>query len=352
MKKVRLGLVGCGKMAINHAQSFESLKDIMELSCVCDIDKEAAEAMGKRVGTDKVFTDYRDMLPYVDAVLAVLPHEIHFEVGMFFIENKKHVLMEKPLCINEKECFDMVHAAEKHKVKLMTAYCVRYLDPVLKMKECVDNGLIGDVFHMSIWTEQRTLMKRCSIKDLGGGQLFSHGCHYIDILLWFLGKPVRGCHLGTNLGTPKMEREGTSDVVIEFESGALGYHMGTWGAVGTRHGWEFQIHGTKGMLAYSKGGEYGGKVVLYTNLGTQEQIHNEEENHTDIEILWSTDEPYGKKTAGEIRHFCECILDDKAPLTTGYDSIQGLRVIWKLYEAEEKGVIADLRGLGLGELCE
>ncbi len=350
MGKLRLGIIGCGKMTVNHGQSFKKnpeINDILDVTCVCDIIPEQAEAAKESYGAQYAFTDYKDMLDYVDAVLVVLPHDVHFECGMFFVQNKKHVLMEKPLCIKDEECVALKKAAEENGVKLMTAYCVRYYPQVLEMKKFIDEGLIGDVFHMSIWTEQWTKgadPTRWLNARGGGGQLFRHGCHYIDILLWFLGKPVRGYHIGNNFATPWLEGEGTSDVVIEFESGAIGYHMGTWGAVGTRHGWEIQIHGTKGMLAYSKIGEYGGKVVLYKNIGNK-KFHNEDPNATDIEILWETDDIFGKKTAPEVIHFADCIINDKEPNTNAHQSIQGLRVIRKLYEAEKNGTIADLRGL-------
>ncbi len=352
MSRLRLGIIGCGSMTQNHEQSFDSLKDVVEVTCTCDVYEDRAKEAAEILHAPHYMTDYKDMLDYVDAVLVVLPHAVHHECGMFFLNNKKHVLMEKPLAITEKECFELAEAAEKNNVKLMTAYCVRYMEPIVKMKELVDNGTIGDVFHMSVWTEQfsrgRGKEGAGTVARLGGGQLFSHGCHYIDILLWFLGNPVKGFHLGTNYGTPWMEKEGTSDVAILFENGAVGYHMGTWGAVGTRHGWEFQIHGTKGMLAYSKIGDFGGKIVWYTNLGSAKE-HNEDANDKDLQIMWETDDIFGKKTANEIRHFAECIEKDLEPQTNAYESIQGLRVIWKLYEAEEKGEIADLRGLGFSQ---
>ena len=55
----------------------------------------------------------------------------------------------------------------------------------------------------------------------------------------------------------------------------------------------------------------------------------------------------GKNVALEMGHFLECIEKNAQPLTDVYSSLQGLRVIWKLYEAEENGMVADLRGLGL-----
>src|SRR5690606_29723663 len=120
---------------------------------------------------------------------------------------------------------------------------------VRKLKEVLDSGEYGECFHMSMWTEQWTRFPGDDhwghkIATLGGGQLFSHGCHYVDLLLWFLGEPVHGTHTGTNFGTPWMEREGTSDVSIKFASGAVGYHMGTWGARGSKLHYCFQAHCT------------------------------------------------------------------------------------------------------------
>ena len=56
-----------------------------------------------------------------------------------------------------------------------------------------------------------------------------------------------------------------------------------------------------------------------------------------------------KKTQFETRHFLECIKNGQVPLTDGPTSLQGLRVIWRLYEAEEKNTLADLTGLGLDD---
>lgn len=347
MGKVRLGIIGCGGMGHSHEEGLKQLADTLELTCTCDIVEERAKEAAEALNAPRYFTDYKDMVDYVDAVLVVLPHELHFEVGTFFVRRGKHVLMEKPLCITEYECRTLMEAAEDNHVVLMTAYPVRYWPEVRKLKELIDSGEYGDLFHMSIWTEQYTNMSGSkawgnSIKGLGGGQLFSHGCHYIDVLLWFLGRPVSGCHVGTNFGTPWMEREGTSDVAIKFESGAIGYHMGTWGARGTQHGYCFQLHTTKGMLEYSNRHK---KILLYRNIGGD--IPRLEENGG-VEVLWQQDDT-SKKTQFEIGHFIDCILRNKKPLTDAEGSLQGLRVIWKLYEAEEKGGVADLRGLGLDE---
>ncbi|MBI2300404.1 MAG: Gfo/Idh/MocA family oxidoreductase [Armatimonadetes bacterium] len=211
---------------------------------------------------------------------------------------------------------------------------MRFHPLVVKMKQMLDERALGDPFQLSIWTEQYTRFPAdhwaSSAAKLGGGQLFSHGCHYIDLLLWFLGRPVRGSHLGSNYCTPWMEMEGTSNVQIQFADGPLGYHFGTWGAKGTRLRYSFQAHGTEGMLdaRVSQG-------QLYSIVGGEEKLIFEA--------------PLGKHTENEMRHFLDCVETGATPLTDGPGSVQGLKVIWRMYEAEQQGVVADLRGCGLDE---
>ena len=254
MDKLRMGVVGCGNITASHIKGIAEIDTRLEISAVCDIDLERVKKASEKLNSKNIFTDYKKMIGYIDAVLIALPHDLHHEVGLFFLKEGIHVLMEKPLCNTEKECIDLINTADQEKVVLMTAYPLRYWPIIKKMKELVKSKTYGDTFQMSIWTEQFTKPEEgswiLSAKRLGGGQFFSHGCHYVDLLLWFLGKPVSGTHIGTNYGTPWMEKEGTSNAIIEFENGALGYHFGTWGAQGTRLGYSIHIHCTKGMLEF------------------------------------------------------------------------------------------------------
>jgi len=147
-------------------------------------------------------------------------------------------------------------------------------------------------------------------------------------MLSYLGEPVEGTHTGTNYGTPWMEREGTSHVAMKFKSGAVGYHFGTWRARGTRLVYTFHAHCENGMLEVSIAD---GK--LRSIIEGKETV-----------LLECT--PGSKYLQNEMKHFLGCINTGARPLTDGPRSLQSLRVIWKLYEAEEKGIVADLTGLG------
>lgn len=334
MDRIRLGLIGCGGMAKTHAKRFDAHLDRLQLAAAVDVVPERAQAVAELLPGARVATDYREILDDVDAVLIALPHHLHHPVAKACLQAGKHVLLEKPMANSEAECLDLIATSEAAGRVLMIAYCMRYHPLVMAMKEALDARTYGDVFQVSIWTEQLTRYHdghwALDAKKLGGGQLFSHGCHYIDLLLWYLGRPIQGTHLGTNYGTPWMDKEGTSNVCIEFAGGRLGYHFGTWGARGTRHGYSFHAHCTEGMLeAYFPGRQ------LIAHVGDKQ------------EVLLETTE--GKHTQNEMAHFLDCIATGQRPLTDGPGSLQGLRVIWRLYEAEEARTVADLRGLGLDE---
>ena len=273
MTRLRLGLIGCGGMGSRHAEGFDQLEDRVRVTSAVDIELERAEAVAGQFDACLATTDYEAVLDDVDGVLIALPHRLHHPAARFFLDAGKHVLLEKPMATTEEHCLDLIKASERSNRVLMIAFVMRFNPLVIRMKELLDERAYGDVFQVSIWTEQYTRLPAypglTTIASLGGGQLFSHGCHYIDILLWYLGRPIRGNHLGTNTGTPWMEREGTSHVAIEFEGGALGYHFGTWGARGTKLGYSFQAHCTEGMLEIDF---TNGQLLAHTNLRGEQRV--------------------------------------------------------------------------------
>lgn len=341
MEQIRLGLIGCGGMMKTHAKAVDACTKALQITAVCDIHYDRAATVAEVLNDPFITTDYTQMLPYVDAVLIALPHDLHYECGMFFAHNKKHVLMEKPLCNSEEECLRLIETCKEMQVTLMCAYPVRYWPGIVKLKELIDSGDYGKVIMMSVWTEQLTRSGPYDWSNtarLGGGQLFSHGCHYIDLLLWFLGQPVSGTHIGTTVGTEWLLREGTSAVTMKFESGAIAYHGATWGARGTRLGYDFQIQTEKGLLDYD---HKKGTITYYSRA----EVHQpgEKSKHTE-EVIWN--EGNGEKaTQHEINHFVDCVLTGAKPLTDGESALRSLRVIWKLYDAEKFGVVADLRDI-------
>jgi predicted dehydrogenase len=326
-------------MGSRYRRALASVERRAKVVAAVDAEEGRARAASEQLGCETWSTDYRRVLDGVDAVFLVLPHHLHHPVGMECLRAGKHLLVEKPMAVSEAECSDLTRAAEERGLVLMVAYVTRFQPLLVEMGRLIRTQAYGETFQVSMWTEQMTrraapdswLHRRAQV---GGGQLFSHGCHYIDLLLAWLGEPVEGFHLGSTRGTPWLDFEGTSNVCLRFADGSLGYHFGTWGARGTRLKYSFHAHCTEGMLEVRL---YAGELVLHREA---------EEEATGKQRVLMRAAP-DKAVGAEIAHFVECIESGARPLTDGRRSTQSLRVIWRLYQAEQQGRTADLRGLGL-----
>lgn len=349
---IRLGMIGCGTMAASHVRTLEPLSGRVRFTGFADIELARAQAAAAAAPGAVAVTDYRELLAHVDAVVIALPHDLHYPVGTDCLKAGKHVLMEKPLALTREECLKLIAMDTSPNPVLMVGYVMRY-DPLwTRMGQFIREGTYGKVFHVSIWTEQYTDTSRGAwigqAKRVGGGQLFSHGCHYIDLLLHWLGEPVCGTHVGTNLGTPWMEKEGTSNVSLKFTSGATAYHFGTWGARGSRLRYSVHAHCTEGMLELDHAG---GTITLHRSLSGGDlpalqalAAQGEAVDNPRQVIVYRRPGQGGKAVVAQLEDFLDCIERKQIPETSARESLRSLDVIWKLYAAEERNVVADLRG--------
>lgn len=119
MKKLKIGLIGCGGIAkSSHAPAYENM-DQVEIVGVCDIIEERAVAMGERLGTDRVYTDYRQIfeIPDLDAVDICTPNYLHSIIAVEALERGLHVFCEKPDAINASEAERMAEGPPKRITK-------------------------------------------------------------------------------------------------------------------------------------------------------------------------------------------------------------------------------------------
>jgi len=340
-------------MAGSHAQVLKPLEKRMRFTGFADIDLKRAQAAAGNAPGAIATADYHDLFQHVDAIIIALPHDLHYPVGMDCLKAGKHVLMEKPLALTEDECRKMIAADTSPDPVLMLGYVMRH-DPLWgKMGDYIREKTFGDAFQVSIWTEQLTDTSRGAwigqAKRLGGGQLFSHGCHYIDLLLNWMGDPVCGTHVGTNFGTPWMEREGTSNVSLKFRSGATAYHFGTWGARGSRLKYAVHAHCTQGMLELDHAA---GTITLHRDKSGGDlpalqalAAPGEKPEKPSEAVIYRRPGQGGKPVVAQIGAFLDCIEQKRKPEISAAASLRSLLVIWKLYEAEERGVVADLGGI-------
>ena len=221
---LKIAIVGTGIIAGLHIDAITAHPEC-ELVALCDINEEKLGELCEKHG---VFgcTDYKKLPTSVDfdAVILNLPHGLHAEASIFFLDAGKHVFVEKPMANTVEECDAMLAAAEKSGKKLAVGHVQRFFRPNRVVKEIIDSGELGK---LCMYSEQRSinyfLPNRpawfTSKKMAGGGIIMNYGAHAFDKLFYVTGKrPVEIFANTANLINDK-DVEGHAQIFAKFDDG-------------------------------------------------------------------------------------------------------------------------------------
>ena len=139
MSKVKIAVIGIGYLGEFHAQKYKANKNA-DLIGVVDTNMQRSEEISNKIGV-KSFNDYKSIIDQVDAVSIVVPTNLHYKIAKFFIENKKHVLIEKPFASNTAEARKLKKISEKNKTILQIGHLERFNKAFVELKDKVKNPL-------------------------------------------------------------------------------------------------------------------------------------------------------------------------------------------------------------------
>ena len=194
MRKVRIGIIGCGGIANGkHMPSLAKLNNV-EMVAFCDIVVERAEAAKKQYGTPDaaVYEDYRELLKdeTIEVVHVCTPNRAHSFITVDALEAGKHVMCEKPMAINTEEAKKMLDAAERTGKKLTIGYQSRQRSDAMYMKKEAMDGTFGDIYYAKATALRRRAVPTWGVflneYEQGGGPLIDIGTHSLDLTLWIM----------------------------------------------------------------------------------------------------------------------------------------------------------------------
>lgn len=133
MDKLRVGVIGVGRLGIHHARVYSELKEI-ELVGVCDTKKKRAKKVARRYHT-AYHTDYHKLLRELDAVSIVVPTNLHHQIAKDFLKNNVHALVEKPITKTITEADDLLNVAKSRDLILQVGHIERFNSAVQTVKE-------------------------------------------------------------------------------------------------------------------------------------------------------------------------------------------------------------------------
>lgn len=192
MKKLRVGIIGCGGIA--NGKHMPSIKRIQEVEMVafCDIIKEKAEKAAKEYGTEdaKVYTDYKKLLEdkTIDVVHVLTPNKEHSFITVDALHAGKNVMCEKPMAKTYAEAKKMVEAAKETGKILTIGYQNRCNQNSLYAKKMIEAGDLGDIYYAKAHAVRRRAVPTWGVflneDEQGGGPLIDIGTHALDLTLW------------------------------------------------------------------------------------------------------------------------------------------------------------------------
>jgi dihydrodiol dehydrogenase / D-xylose 1-dehydrogenase (NADP) len=223
MDKIRWGILAPGGIARKFALGL-SYCDDAELVAVASRAQERADAFGDEWGIPRRHGSYEDLAadPEVDVVYVATPHPFHKANSILCMEAGKAVLCEKPIGINARETEEMIACARANGVFLMEAMWTRFLPAIVRLREMLAAGLLGDVRMLKAdfcFRSNGNPEGRLLNPDLGGGALLDVGIYPIAFAyMVFGGAPVEVTSLA-HLGETGVDEQ--AGIVMRFEGDRL-----------------------------------------------------------------------------------------------------------------------------------
>jgi len=219
---VNVGVVGVGGWGKNLARNYYQLADA-NLRWICDLDNKKLAALQSQFPAEKATSNFEDLLndDELDAIVIATTGPSHFELGKRALEAGKDVYIEKPFVLNVPDARGLLQLAEEHSRILMVGHLLEYHPVVVKLKELIDDGYLGDIRYI--------YSQRLNLGTVRGDEnaMWNFAPHDISVILYLLGNSptdvsARGqCYL----------QQGIEDVVfmsLNFEGRAMGHIHVSW----------------------------------------------------------------------------------------------------------------------------
>lgn len=350
---LRIGVVGLGAVAEAHLAAYRTVSGLRVVAAA-DVSPERVRVMQSRLEVP-VYHDYREMIAIetLDAVCVLTPAAAHRSVTVACARAGLHVLCEKPLAAGPEEARIMIDECRDNGVKLAYGASYRFLPAIMKARELVAAGVLGDV----------VLLQECVVGGRGasgyrplgpahyphgqpGGSgmgLVDHGIHLVDAFSWLLDSEIVAVW---GRGTVSGSAPVTEFMVMDFANGATGYllyndftfstdlpnhGMFSWGEAWDIDGYQkagswtkqpgcIHIHGTEAALRVQ---HYANALYLTNAEGARQ-----------IEI---PNRPAPAQFALQMESFIDCIRTDAVPAPGGQDGLRALNAVFAAYESDRTG---------------
>lgn len=315
----RFGLIGAGGIAQSYLQAFQKTSEAV-LVAVADVRPEAAQAMATQIGCNS-YSSYVEMAEneQLDAIILCTPPVTHLEISCYFLERKVNVLCEKPLSVDSRSAQTMIETAEREGVILTMASKFRYVEDVIRAKNLIASGILGEiVLFENAFTARVEMRDRWNSNPAisGGGVLMDNGTHSVDIMRYFLG-PLAEVQTVEGKRIQGLSVEDTVRIFVKSTEGVVGNVDLSW-SINKDLDSYIRIYGSQGTISI------GWRESKYRQATSQDWI--------------TFGNGYNKVQAftSQINNFARAIRGEEKLLITAQDALASVEVVEAAYSALRK----------------
>ena len=311
--KIKVGLFGAGDIADLHASGIKNCSSA-QLVGLFDIDNQKAQQKSDNyncLSYDSAESMLKD--PLIDSIFVLTPLEEHFNCAINALNSGKHVLVEKPVSSSVDEIQQIREAADKAGKLCVPVHNYLYEDSILRTKELIDSGNLGDVVTIYILYNihhPETVAQRYP------GVIRQILTHHSYITCFLGGAPKSAMAMSSTINDGSVEKENLAMSILELENGGLAHFQASFAADDhASDNWTFAIKviGTKGSTRFSHADwVQNQKAVVHSH----------------------TYSAYHYSIQNTVRYFIEdCLVNGKAPLSNLTDAVISLRTIESIEES-------------------
>ncbi|APC40775.1 Gfo/Idh/MocA family protein [Clostridium estertheticum] len=346
MKKIRMAIIGCGRISYKHVEAIIQNKDEIELVAVCDVVEDNASAKKdeyiKKIGNNvdvKVYKDYKEMLEKVDIDMVSIATEsgYHPEIAIYCMNKGKHALVEKPMALSTQDADRMIECANKNNVKLCVSHQNRFNEPIQKLRAAVEENRFGKLVNGTariLWNRNMGYYTQAPWRgtwELDGGTLMNQCIHNIDLLQWMMGGDIDTVYAQCGTFLRDIEAEDFGAIIIRFKNGAIGVVEGSACVYPKNLEETLSIFGENGTVAI--GGIAVNAIETWRfadNKDTEEEILKQQKG--------DPDSVYGFGHTPLFKDMIDAINTNRQPLINGVEGKKGMSIILAAYKSRLTGL--------------
>ncbi len=308
-RKVKIAVIGTGRMGSVHARNIVRQIPEAELVAVCDIRLEVAQAVANELGIQRVVMDYHDLLDDkdIEAILIASSTNTHAFIMKDVAAAGKHIFCEKPLALDLNDIDDALSAVAQAGVKLQVGFNRRFDRSYQRVHEIVTSGEIGRPCILRI-TNRDPDFPSMDFLRVSGGIFLDLAIHDFDMIRFQLGEVDEIYAMGGVLVNPELNEFGDVDtdvIVLRFTNGALGTIDNSRKAV---YGYDQRLE-----VFCSNG------TAMADNEAETTVVKGNTSGFLSAKPPYFFMQRYAPCYVEEVRQFVECVRDDRLTPTNGED---------------------------------